>query len=82
VSRAGRPVAAMVFVASGAKAGSKIAWMMFIGCPPWFTAEAVADKLKKGPGLSSLACCVARGWGIRSVHAPENRYVVGLRSTS
>jgi hypothetical protein len=36
---------------------------IFTVCPAWFTDEAVDANVQMGPGLSSPACCVARGVG-------------------
>jgi hypothetical protein len=36
---------------------------------------------REPPGLF-FVCCVALGWGVRSIDAPENRNVVGLRGST
>jgi hypothetical protein len=41
--------------------------------------KRIDDKVQMGPGLSSPAVALFVGWGVRSTHAPENGYVVGLR---
>ena len=48
----------------------------------WFTVKAVDDKVIRDRDRRPPHVALVVGWGVRSVHAPENRYVVGLRGST